>query len=83
MFVMDKSVLKELVKQEIQEIVGRDDPKFKSIRPNMYELSDSIIGVNELANNLDDKNLKKFFKQFKDLHYKLESYLHKNYKGWD
>jgi len=80
---MDKEELRDLVRQEIQEVVGRDDPKFKSIRPNMYELSDSIIGINELANNLDDNNIKKSFKQFQALHYKLESYLHKNYKGWD
>jgi len=80
---MDKEELRELIKQEIQEVVGRDDPKFKSIRPNMYELSDSIIGINELANNLDDKNLKKVYKQLKALHYKLEVYMHKNYKGWD
>ena len=82
---MDRDKLKELVKQEIQEVqLDRwSSPKFKSIRPNMYELSDSIIGINELANNLDDKNLKKFFKQFQALQYKLESYLHKNYKGWD
>ena len=80
---MDKDELRELIKQEIQEVVGRDDPKFKSIRPNMYELGDSIIGINELANNLDDKNIKKFFKQFQALEYKYQSYMHKNYKGWD
>ena len=79
---MDKEELRELIKQEIQ-LDRWSEPKFKSIRPNMYELSDSIIGINELANNLDDKNLKKFFKQLQALHYKLESYLHKNYKGWD
>ena len=90
---MDRDKLKELVKQEIKSAmsevqvydprdVGKDKNQLK-IRPNVYELGDKIIGINELANDFDDKSLKKFFKQFQSLHYKLESYLHKNYKGWD
>ena len=90
---MDRDELKELVKQEIKSAMSevqvydpKDVGKTKNnltIRRNMYELSDSVIGINEMANVTDDKNIKKFFKQLKALQYKLESYLHKNYKGWD
>ena len=82
---MDKEELKELIKQELNEVT-RDKSEHKVIHDVYYNFSDGVYGLLDMTTDKDygkDQFVKKTFRSAKKLLMDLEMHLNKNYEGWD
>jgi len=81
---MNKSELKELVKEELNRI---QENNASSVKDAYYKFSDGVYGLlnmeHENGGYDKDKFIKKTFRSAKKLLMDLEMHLNKNYEGWD